>query len=93
MKDVPKSTTNRQYEIFLGHGGLSAISTKAPSSPSSPSSTSDSRSVSQNNPSCVATGGANKSMLVMSGGEGYIDFRLGRLINNHIHRYGLGSNS
>ena len=93
MKDVPNSTTHGQYEIFLGHGGLSAISTKAPSSPSSPSSTSDSRSVSQNNPSCVASGGANKSMLVMSGGEGYIDFRLGRSINKHIHRYGLGSNS
>ena len=91
IKDVPKSTTHRQYEIFLGHGGLSAISTKAPSSPSSPSSTSDSRSVATSNPSCVASGGANKSMLVMSGGEGYIDFRLGRLTNNHIHRYGLGS--
>lgn len=93
MKDVPKSTTHTEYQNLLGHGGLSAISTKAPSSPSSPSSTSDSRSVSQNNPSCVASGGANKSMLVMSGGEGYIDFRLGRLTNNHIHRCGLGSNS
>merc|ERR1711997_1054600 len=65
------------FVSVTGHGGLSAISTKAPSSPSSPSSTSDSRSVSQNNPSCAASGGANKSMLVMSGGEGYIDFRLG----------------
>merc|ERR1719361_843020 len=65
------------FVSVTGHGGLSAISTKAPSSPSSPSSTSDSRSVATNNPSCVASGGANKSMLVMSGGEGYIDFRLG----------------
>ena len=63
--------------IISGHGGLSAISTKA--SPSSPSSNPDSRSPSKSVSGSVPGDGTNKSMLVMSGGEGYIDFRLGKV--------------
>merc|ERR1712241_187688 len=60
------------FVSVTGHGGLSAISTKASPTPSSPSSSTEPSSPSKN-----AGGEANKSMLVMSGGEGYIDFRLG----------------
>ena len=64
---------------ILGHGGLSAISTRPSTNPSTPSSTTELRSPTQNVSSCVAGGGGtNNSMLVMSGGEGYIDFRLGK---------------
>ena len=67
---------------ILGHGGLSAISTRQSPTPSTPSSSSESRSCTQNISSCVAGGGGmNNSMLVMSGGEGYIDFRLGKVFS------------
>jgi hypothetical protein len=83
-----------EYYNILGHGGLSAISTRPSPTPSTPSSSAESRSSTQNISSCVAggSGGMNNSMLVMSGGEGYIDFRLGkafRSLNTNISSYFL----
>merc|ERR1712203_389589 len=63
------------FVSVTGHGGLSAISTKTSPSSSSPSSNTDPRSPSKGGSSSIPGNGENKSMLVMSGGEGYIDFR------------------
>ena len=76
LSDLFLSPRSLNILTRLGHGGLSAISNKASPTASSPSSTTEST----NSNSCVSgSGEVNNSMLVMSGGEGYIDFRLGKI--------------
>ena len=67
---------------FLGHGGLSNTA-RIPGSASSTNLKSQS-AISHSSPSSRPSGGSELkavgSLLVMSGGEGYIDFRIGELI-------------
>ena len=70
--NVPQPHFNL-FKKFPGHGGLALNPTSSPAK--SPSGADAAK---------MTTTEAS-SMLVMSGGEGYIDFRIGRRLVNHIY--------